>query len=76
MVIDVSRVLLKYFHSIAYDKTSLMNFIYLRGCDTIVIVILFKWFGMLAKSKDFSIVFDNYVGGILDLAKNDCTLTG
>ena len=34
------------------------------------------WSGNPAKSKDFSIVFDYYVGGMLDLAKNDlCTLT-
>ena len=51
MVIDVLRVLLKYFHSIAYDKTSLMNFIHLLGCDTIVIVILFKMVWKAGKVK-------------------------
>ena len=31
-----------------------------------------KWSGNQAKSKDFSIVFDYYVGGMSELAKNDC----
>ena len=34
-----------------------------------------KWSGNPATSKDLSIVFDNYVGGMLDLAKNDCVLS-
>ena len=33
------------------------------------------WSGNPAKSKDFSIVFDYYVGGMLDLAKNDCAFS-
>ena len=33
------------------------------------------WSGNLAKSKDLSIVSDYYVGGMLDLAKNDCSLS-
>ena len=33
------------------------------------------WSGNPAKSKDFSIVFDYYVGGMLDFAKNDCALS-
>ena len=33
------------------------------------------WSGNPAKSKDFSIVFDYYVGRMLDLAKYDCALS-
>ena len=33
------------------------------------------WPGNSAKSRDFSVVFNNYVGGMLDLAKNDCALS-
>ena len=33
-----------------------------------------KWSGNPATSKDVSIVFDNHLGGMLNIAKNDCAL--
>ena len=40
-----------------------------RNGFTQIIVILRKWSGNPAKSKDFSIVFDYHVGSMLELAK-------